>query len=110
MIDELDLVIDEDLIDEMIQAATDGQPDALFDETTFARALTSDVELYDVNKEARISTHYEDVFGRYAVDEKETPPISPADALTERQNNNTQAQKDDDIKGTSGEVHNYLDT
>lgn len=102
---ELDLVIDEDLIDEMIQVATDGQPGALFDETTFARALTSDVGLYDVNKEARISTHYQDVFGRYAgAVDKETPIVvdketlvSSVDALTERHYNNAQT-KDSDVK------------
>ena len=59
---ELGLVKDESLLEEMIQVATGGEPGALLDDETFARGLTSDVGLYDVQSEARVSTHYQDAF------------------------------------------------
>jgi len=60
--DELGLVKDESLLEEMIQVATDGEPGAVLDDEAFARGLTSDVGLYDVQSEARVSTHYQDAF------------------------------------------------
>lgn len=67
---EEDLVRDEDLIDEMILAATSvGEYDVeedgagtTFDKYSFARALTSDVQSYDVDCETSLTTHYYDVF------------------------------------------------
>jgi len=62
---EYELAQDNTLIEEMILAATEsGNPDnTSLDENSFARALTADVKLYDVSKETRQSTFYEDVFG-----------------------------------------------
>merc|ERR1719491_2248552 len=43
--------------------AAGDDPDALLDVETFARALTSDVTLYDVAKETSFTACYDDVFG-----------------------------------------------
>ena len=67
---EQDLVCNEDLMDEMILAASavgeyDVEEDGAgvtFDKYSFARALTSDVQSYDVNCETTLTTHYFDVF------------------------------------------------
>lgn len=77
--DELDLIKDENLIDEMIQVATGGDPDGLLDPDAFARALTSDVGLYDVNTESRVSTHYQDVFGALGEKKDENESITDSD-------------------------------
>jgi len=60
---ELDLIDDDDLLEEMINAASDGDPNCLLNTETFARALTNDLDLYDVNAETRLSTNFEDIFG-----------------------------------------------
>jgi len=60
---EMSLITDDDLIDEMIELASGGNPDALFDVESFSRALTNDVLKYPVQNESKISTHYDDVFG-----------------------------------------------
>jgi len=61
---EFGLIQDEQLIDEMILDVSGGNPNALLDANTFARALTDDVMLYNVDYESRVSTFSEDVFGR----------------------------------------------
>lgn len=64
---ELDLIDDDDLLDEMINAATGGDPNCtMLNPETFARALTDDLHLYDIDAETRVSTNYEDVFGTVA--------------------------------------------
>jgi len=60
--DELELIKDDNLVDEMIEMATGGDPHALLDVESFTRALTCDIMLYDCSKEARYSSHYDDVF------------------------------------------------
>ena len=77
--DEVDLIKDDDLIDEMIQVATGGDPDGMLDPNAFARALTSDVGLYDVNAESRVSTHYQDVFGALGENKEENKSITDTD-------------------------------
>ena len=70
---ETDMAQDEDLIQEMIQAATmthtkDKDDDDIdddknvFDVSAWAEALTQDVQLYDIANEARVSTSLQDVF------------------------------------------------
>jgi hypothetical protein len=67
---EEDLVRNEDLIDEMILAASsvdeydveEEGADTTFDKYSFARALTSDVQSFDVDCETTLTTHYFDVF------------------------------------------------
>jgi hypothetical protein len=68
---EDDLVRNEDLIDEMILAASSsgGEYDVeedgagtTFDKYSFARALTSDIQNYSVDCETSLTTHYYDVF------------------------------------------------
>jgi len=61
---ELELSQDEQLIEEMVLNVSGGDENAIFDADTFARALTEDVMLYDIDNESRVSTFYEDVFGR----------------------------------------------
>ena len=45
----------------------------LLNEDAFVRALTSDIQLYDLDKEYKRSTNYEDVFGQ-DTDENDTQP------------------------------------
>ena len=73
--EESDLVKDDKLIDEMIQIATGGDPDGLLDPDAFARALTNDVGLYDVNAESRVSTHFQDVFGALGEKNKDNEEV-----------------------------------
>mmetsp|Transcript_11241 Transcript_11241/g.13739 ORF Transcript_11241/g.13739 Transcript_11241/m.13739 type:complete len:1052 (-) Transcript_11241:209-3364(-) len=61
--DETDLLLNDDLIEEMIQVASGGKPNALLDREAFERALTEDVMKYDLNREHRLSTYFEDAFG-----------------------------------------------
>lgn len=64
--DEIDLLEDDDLVRQMILAATGGKDvdeDAVLDVATFARALTSDVDLYDEGNETRYTTILRDVMG-----------------------------------------------
>ena len=60
---ESELVKDDALIDEMIEAAAGGEDDPVLNVETFLRALTYDTKLYDVSNESKFQTHYEDVFG-----------------------------------------------
>ena len=65
------LMQDEELIQQMIEDVTGGDPDVLLDADSLSRALSNDVLLYDVMKESRVSTFYEDVFGTEAEIDKE---------------------------------------
>ncbi len=66
---ERSLLRDDAFIDEMIQAASgesgeDGNDNPTkLNVDTFLRALTHDIQLYDVRNEYKFQTHYEDVFG-----------------------------------------------
>ena len=57
------LVKDEALLTEMITLAAGDEDGMILDAETFLRGMTSDITLYDLDKETRLSTHYEDVFG-----------------------------------------------
>lgn len=66
---ERHLVDDDELIEEMISAASggkhkdgDGSATCLLDSHALARALTADVRKYHVENESSVSTHYYDVF------------------------------------------------
>jgi hypothetical protein len=57
------------LINDMFQAARGGKdPDekVYFDQETFLRALTHDIGLYSIEREAQMSTNWNDVFGQDA--------------------------------------------
>ena len=56
-----DLKTDDVLVSQMVQAA--GGPGTILDETTFARALTADVNLRTVGIEDELSETFEDVYG-----------------------------------------------
>jgi len=78
---EVEIAGNEELLQEMVECATPGgiicppsekesvtesttaSSSLLLDETTFARALTSDVQQYDIKNEIRQTTYYQDVFG-----------------------------------------------
>mmetsp|Transcript_3330 Transcript_3330/g.3674 ORF Transcript_3330/g.3674 Transcript_3330/m.3674 type:complete len:928 (-) Transcript_3330:725-3508(-) len=60
--DELGLITDDNLIEEMINGASGGNPDVVLDAETFARALTHDITLYNTDNETSASTHFDDVF------------------------------------------------
>ena len=56
---------DDDLIDRMIKAATDPNnenDEIVLDDQAFMRALTSDIELYDLHNDISYSSFYHDVF------------------------------------------------
>jgi hypothetical protein len=55
-------VDDDDLINDMILAASGGKEDAVLDHVAFARALSGDVQQYDINSETEVTTNYFDVF------------------------------------------------
>lgn len=57
---EADLASNDDLIDEMLAAAD--TPEGTLNVEAFAKGLTHDVQLYDIESEARVSTNYDDVF------------------------------------------------
>jgi len=65
---EENLVRNQELIDDMIAAASTSNTDieenggAIFDKFAFARALTSDVQSYNIGWETELTTHYYDVF------------------------------------------------
>jgi hypothetical protein len=59
---ENELVDDDDLINDMILAASGGKEDAVLDHVAFARALSGDVQQYDINSETEVTTNYFDVF------------------------------------------------
>lgn len=59
---EAELAADDDLLRDMVRAASGDSDECQLDVDAFARALTSDVLLYDVANEIRHSTSYEDVF------------------------------------------------
>jgi len=74
---ERDLVENDDLLDEMMLAATDGKEGVFLDNHTFARALTHDIQKYDVKTETDITTHYFDVFRTvYSTKKKKTGLMS----------------------------------
>ncbi len=97
---ELALIQDDQLIEDMILDVTDGDPEAALDATTFSRALYNDVMLYDVKKEACVTTFFDDVFGESEKTSKksikgnnllnqdpqdvETPPTKPTTPTTNR--------------------------
>jgi len=68
---ELGLSQDEQLIEEMIRDVSGGEGAAVLDADAFARALTQDVMLYNSNHESRVSTFYEDVFGRIGEEDED---------------------------------------
>jgi hypothetical protein len=57
------LVENEELIEEMINDVSGGNPGALLDAESFTRALTNDIMLYNVHHENQAGSFYEDVFG-----------------------------------------------
>lgn len=57
---EMDLAANDDIIEEMLQAAS--TPSGVLDGQAFAQALTKDVQLYNITSEVRMSTIYDDVF------------------------------------------------
>jgi hypothetical protein len=74
---ERELVENDDLLDEMMLAATDGKEGVFLDNHTFARALTHDIQKYDVKTETDITTHYFDVFRTvYSTKKKKTGLLS----------------------------------
>ncbi|CAJ1931159.1 unnamed protein product [Cylindrotheca closterium] len=60
--DELELVKDDKLIEEMIAVACRGRPGAPLDVKAFARALSSDVNLYNPENETRYTEILTDIF------------------------------------------------
>ena len=82
---ETDMAYDDILLEEMMDAASKNDQDdvernpMILDKHTFARALTNDVGLYNLENENSVTTNYDDVFkSSQTVDEK--------------------SQKDDDIQ------------
>ena len=67
---EYNLVKDDAFIEEMISAASDGNPNPVLNVDTFIRGLTHDIQEYDSSNEFRFQTHYEDVFGLLTTDKK----------------------------------------
>lgn len=69
---EIDMADDDDLLNEMIAAASGGEShdvegkQLMLDKYTFARALTADVELYNTENENRVTTNFYDVYGNNA--------------------------------------------
>jgi hypothetical protein len=66
---ETALASNDTLINDMFQAARRGKdPDekVYFDQETFLRALTHDIGLYSIKREAQMSTNWNDVFGEDA--------------------------------------------
>lgn len=65
---EIDMANDEELLDEMILAAYDSASEdiernpIMLDKYTFAKALTNDVSLYNIDNENEVTTNYYDVF------------------------------------------------
>jgi hypothetical protein len=80
---------DDALLDEMILAASHGAPEdlegnpILLDKFTFARALTHDVGLYNIENEDRTTTNFYDVFHTSSAGLNEKgdpqPTIEPGD-------------------------------
>ncbi len=93
------LIQDEDLMDEMVLDVSGGDPNALLDADGFARALTEDVMLYNVDHESRVSTFYEDVFGREG--EKE----DSEDSENKGSGNETEPLRNDLSKGEDPELN-----
>jgi hypothetical protein len=66
---EIDMADDDDLMNEMIAAAYGGESQdiegkqLMLDKYTFARALTADVELYNIENENSVTTNFYDVYG-----------------------------------------------
>ena len=58
---EVELAENYSLVNEMLEVAT--TPEGMMDEEAFTKALTSDVQLYDIENESRLTTNFEDVFG-----------------------------------------------
>ena len=102
---EVEIAGNEDLLQEMVECAAPGgftcppsekesvtestiiSPSLLLDETTFARALTSDIQQYDVKNEIRQTTYYQDVFG-----------IESVNPFHENHNSKSNL-KEDDVEG-----------
>jgi len=62
-LDEHEMMLNNDLIEEMISMASKGGDGETFlDVNTFARALTGDIKLYNIDNEIRFSTIFDDVF------------------------------------------------
>jgi hypothetical protein len=86
---EVDMAEDDALLDEMILAASHGAPEdlegnpILLDKFTFARALTHDVGLYNIENEDRTTTNFYDVFHTSTANLNEKgdpqPTIEPGD-------------------------------
>jgi len=54
---------DEEMLQELLLAATGGKEDVVLDEESFLRALTHDLNAYDIQREATMTTNFGDVFG-----------------------------------------------
>ena len=76
---EEELGQDDELLAEMIgMAVGDSENGTVLDAEAFSRGLTSDIMLYDLTKETRFSTHYEDVFGIDALQDNDGTIGDPA--------------------------------
>ncbi|CAJ1938695.1 unnamed protein product [Cylindrotheca closterium] len=81
------LAQDKELIEEMVKAARTGLDDnakAFLDSSTFTKALTQDIQHYNVDSEGSISTNYADVFGNQNITKEadETGFVSKSTAET----------------------------
>lgn len=94
------LMQDEELIQQMIEDVTGGNPDVLLDVDSLSRALSNDVLLYDVKKESRVSTFYEDVFGTEAEldEEKERGTENSGEASPLNKEQKSGGKKEDDVE------------
>ncbi len=118
--DETGLTQDEQLIQQMIQDVTGGDPDGVLDADSFAKALSDDVLLYDVSKETRVSTFYEDVFGteveisqqkKKNKEEEEENPLKAADDTNNDDNDDAEnpSEKDNEPKFTNKFTFSQID-
>lgn len=73
--DELDLLKDDKLIDEMIAVASSGKPGASLDVEAFARALSTDVNLYNPENETRYTEVLTDVFPNGVQEDDKTKAV-----------------------------------
>ena len=106
---EVELIQDEELLSEMISmAAGDQEGGAILDAQAFSRGLTDDITLYDLDKETRFSTHFEDVFG-HSISKEDEPTSRDRVAETEGDGDDertalsvvSSAEAEEDMKGVT---------
>jgi len=73
---EHELANDDQLINEMVLAATGGKEGAVFNAESFLRGLTFDVEKYDTSNELKLTSNYYDVFQTHYSTASEGPSES----------------------------------